>query len=101
MRSGYQIRACEEILQYDSAVTTLLARRGLTSASPYNEVNIDKVFQIFVPGRQPPRSAAGTIDAYVKLQTLGTAAQTATGKTVGGWRFIIYAICISSAADLL
>lgn len=101
LRAGYAIRNCEEILSYDGAVTTLLARRSLTSASPINEVNVDKVFQIFVPGRKPPRNTAGVIDAYAKLQTLGTTAQTATAKPIDGWRMIIYAVCISSAADLL
>jgi hypothetical protein len=102
IRAGYQVGTCERILAYNTAVTTFLARRGLATTSTFTEQNIDKVFQTFVPGRQPPRMSSGTIDAYDKLAALGNRATSLNASNMAeGWRYVLYSICISSVTDLL
>lgn len=95
VRRGYVTKMCEEVLSQNGAVTNILARRTLTPASPFNAVNTLTVFQLFVPGRTPGTTVTNALIA------VGNRAATATGQSLEGWRYILYSVCSSAAADLL
>lgn len=95
VRRAFVSKMCEEAVSQNGAITNILARRSLTTASPFNAANVLSAFQILVPGRNPG-SAVTTA-----LATVGTHAMSATGQSLEGWRYIIYSVCVSPAMDLL
>ena len=51
VRAGVLIRTCLDLLAMPSATASVLAKVGLTPASPANPANIRAVWDVFAPGR--------------------------------------------------
>ncbi|MBX3020225.1 MAG: hypothetical protein KF799_01000 [Bdellovibrionales bacterium] len=95
MRKGYGTRTCEQILEIDKAVSNVLGKAGLTSASALNTTNLQTLFQTFHPGRSAPDTV---------LSSLVTVASQAASKgytALDQWRFVALPLCISSTLDIL
>lgn len=93
-RQGFVLRACQEILQVDSAVTSALSKAGnLTPNSPANDVNLTNVFQIFVLGGSPSTQVLTDLKA-LHARALQISATEA-------WRFTLLAMCNNPAFQAL
>lgn len=93
-RQGFISRACEEVLQNDSAVTNALRRAGsLNTTSPANDDNIKSVYELFTFGEAPGSQVLTDLKAL-----------HARGRQISAteaWRFTLLAICLNPAFQAL
>jgi hypothetical protein len=92
-RQAYLIRACDRILQQDSAVLNAAAlAQGLTSVASVSQpsaANAEAVYQMFFVGRTPPAEV---------VQGLLAVASTAQSKglpAIEAWRFMLLTTCVA------
>ena len=52
LRSGWQARICNEILERSSVVATMLSKAGLTETSAVTVANVRALFDVFFPGQE-------------------------------------------------
>jgi hypothetical protein len=96
MRKGYIVRACEEVLSLnDKAVVNALSRAGLTTASAVNATNVNRMFEVFYPGKIP------TSEVTTALVGIGMDAASRSYTAVDQWRLTILPLCSSAQLDLL
>ena len=95
MRSGYVQRFCDDTLNIDKSVRTLLSKAGLTVSSPVNLQNVDAVFDLFVPGRQ---ASSALLQSLVDV---GSAARSNGQSETDAWRFVALPLCMSGVVEVL
>lgn len=89
MRSGFIIRACEEVLQFDQAVNTVLSKVGLNVNSVADDTNVARVYDLFFVGA--PVSSAVISD----LRAIHQSAVAQGRGNLVAWRFIMVPLCTS------
>jgi hypothetical protein len=95
LRSGFQIRACSEILQRENIVNKVLAAAGLNSNSDVNQTNVTRVFDHFYPGQTISADIiAGAMAVASKGASMGYTKATA-------WQFIALEFCSSPLFEQL
>lgn len=95
LRSGYQTRICEDILNYDKAVLNLLDKIALSASSPRNMQNIRKVFDFASPGK--PINA----ETMTSMRDIATKTSELNMSDVDSWRFLILPVCIYEMGGVL
>lgn len=95
VRKGYIIRACDEVLSQDEAVTTALANVNLVATSAATDANIISVLNLFFPGREI------TADILSDLKTQHQAAIGLGQTTTDAWRFVFVGLCTSPLLEML
>lgn len=94
-RRGFFIRACQEILSIDVAVTNVLGKVGLNTASVATSQNIDKLVNLFTPGRMVDGE---TIGSLIQIHMM---AKTQSLSDLEAWRFTVLSLCSAITLELL
>ena len=91
LRNGYRIRACEDILAQDRAVSNLLNHSGLNSTSSFTKNNLQSLFYTMTSHNLPDA-------VYLNFQNIGTATNR---NILDSWRYTAFVICSSSLFEIL
>lgn len=92
IRFGYQTRVCEEVLSNsDRALIVALGKISLNIDSPRNSQNVTALLNHFLKSKPLPQTVVAN------LVQVGTAAQSMGMNPSDQWRFIMLAICRSTA----
>jgi hypothetical protein len=95
IRKGYLLKTCEQILGENRAVTNVLARAGLTTASAANSTNLNKLIELFMPGVQADQ------EQILSLINVHSAARSSNLTTTDAWRHVIAPLCTSEAFEMM
>ncbi len=90
LRNGYRIRTCEDVLSEDRSINNLVDHVGLEVSSPRSKDNLGKVFVAMT---------SHPLDDAI-YQSFRDIDNTVSGDT-DAWRYIAFAICISSAFETI
>ena len=85
LRSGYRIRLCETVLEYDATVSNLLTQLGLTTNSTRSEINVSRVFEAMttLPVNEAVYNDFAQMDQKIE-------------SNLESWRMIMLPICKSN-----
>ncbi len=96
-RSGYLVRACEELVAQDAAVRNLLAKLRFNEATilQANEASLRATYGAFFPGQVPN---AATLSS---MNSLFEGAKSISNLPLDGWRMVFYSLCEAPGFDAL
>ncbi|MEQ1876887.1 MAG: hypothetical protein ABL958_09595, partial [Bdellovibrionia bacterium] len=87
-REAYRIRACEEAVNSNLAVTFALSQAGLTANSAADQTNLAKAVELFYADPVPQSVLTALADVHQSTANDG-------GGALDSWRFVLYTICAS------